>query len=332
MAVVFSKGAGLADDFWNEWAQLVRANMTDSDNEQNNDDALVKALYSVKKSKKFGEKTAGLSTFGNFEYTAEGDAAPQDTLQEVDAVLVEHSPFMKEFICTAEMKEDNELDVMAQKAKAYVRAYKRSRAAFASAALTAEGTTFAYGSKTDFPRKVGDGLALFDTKHTGLTGVATQSNVFTNGFGDDDAMLNRLANIGMNFRNASGHVMGYTFDTLIVPGNCHRLITLARKIINSDQQVGSANNDVNINKGMWKLVVDHHWQVTEGEPFIIMSSKARDDMNGSVFYDRLPLTIHQDVDVHTHNLVSSGRCRFSAGFGNWRHVIMGGASAGTTLT
>ena len=97
--------------------------------------------------------------------------------------------------------------------------------------------------------------------------------------------------------------------------------------------MGSDFNDVNINKGMWKLVVDHHWQVTGGaEPYIIMSSQARDDLNGSLFYDRVPLTIRQEVDVHSHNLVSSGRCRLSAGFGDWRHVLMGGASAGTTLT
>ena len=157
--------------------------------------------------------------------------------------------------------------------------------------------------------------------------------MFTNAFGNDDAMLNRLANIGMNFKNATGHVMGYTFDTLIVPGNAYRLITLGKKIINSDQQVGSSFNDVNVNKGIWKLVVDHHWQVADGtEPYIIMSSQANKDLMGSMFYDRTPLEIEQDVDVRTQNLISSGRGRFSAGFGDWRHIIMGGAAAGTELT
>lgn len=332
MAVIFDKKSGLNDDFWNEWATLIRANMNDADNEKNNDDALVKALYSTKKSKRFAEKTAGMSSFANFEYTGEGEAAPKDSMEEVNAKLIEHSPFMKEFVCTAEMKEDNQLDVMALGSKNYVRSYKRTRAAFASAALVAEGAAFTFGKKTDFDRTTGDGKGLFATDHPGMTGVATQSNVFTNAFGNDDAMLNRLSNLGFNFKNASGHAMGYQFDTIVVPGNCFRLITLAKKIVNSDQQVGSDFNDVNVNKGMWKLVVNHHWQVEEGEPFILMSSKARDELNGSLFYDRVPLTILQDVDVHTHNLISSGRCRFSAGFGDWRHVIMGGAAAGTTLT
>lgn len=307
-------------------------NMVDADTEKNNDDELVKALFNVKKSKKFGEKTAGLSSFASFKYTAEGSAAPDDNLNEVNAKLIEHSPFMKAFTCTAEMREDNMFDPMVQSSKAYVRAYKRTRAEIASIALTSEGTTYNYGGHSSFDRTTGDGKALFATDHSGISGVAAQSNVFTDAFGNDDAMLNRLANIGFNFMNASGNRMGYTFDTLIVPGNAYRLITLARKIINSDQQVNSNYNDVNVNKGLWKLVVDHHWQVAEGyEPYIIMSSQANKDLNGSLFYDRIPLTMKQDVEVKTHNLVTSGRFRVGVGFGDWRHVIMGGAKAGTTL-
>lgn len=307
-------------------------NMVDADTEKNNDDELVKALFNVKKSKKFGEKTAGLSSFASFKYTAEGSAAPDDNLNEVNAKLIEHSPFMKAFTCTAEMREDNMFDPMVQSSKAYVRAYKRTRAEIASIALTSEGTTYNYGGHSSFDRTTGDGKALFATDHSGISGVAAQSNVFTDAFGNDDAMLNRLANIGFNFMNASGNRMGYTFDTLIVPGNAYRLITLAKKIINSDQQVNSNYNDVNVNKGLWKLVVDHHWQVAEGyEPYIIMSSQANKDLNGSLFYDRIPLTMKQDVEVKTHNLVTSGRFRVGVGFGDWRHVIMGGAKAGTTL-
>lgn len=333
MAVIFSKSSGAANDYWNEWADMIQMKMKDTDNEKNNDDELVNALFNVKKSKRFGEKIAGLSTFGNFEAVDEGAEAPADTLKETEPKLITHSEFKKLFEVTKTMKEDLQFDIVATKAAAYVRAYKRSRAEFASAALTSAATTFTYGTKTGLDSTTADGLALFDKAHTGLTDVATQSNVFTNAFGNDDAMLNRLANIGMNFKNATGHVMGYTFDTLIVPGNAYRLITLGKKIINSDQQVGSSFNDVNVNKGIWKLVVDHHWQVADGtEPYIIMSSQANKDLMGSMFYDRTPLEIEQDVDVRTQNLISSGRGRFSAGFGDWRHIIMGGAAAGTELT
>lgn len=333
MAVIFSKSSGAANDYWNEWADMIQMKMKDTDNEKNNDDELVNALFNVKKSKRFGEKIAGLSTFGNFEVVDEGAEAPADTLKETEPKLITHSEFKKLFEVTKTMKEDLQFDIAATKAAANVRSYKRSRAEFGSNALTSAAKTFTYGSKTELDSTTADGLALFDKAHTDLTGVATQSNMFTNAFGNDDAMLNRLANIGMNFKNATGHVMGYTFDTLIVPGNAYRLITLGKKIINSDQQVGSNYNDANVNKGMWKLVVDHHWQVANGtEPYIIMSSQANKDLMGNMFYDRTPLEIEQDVDVRTQNLVSSCRCRFSVGFGDWRHILLGGAATGTELT
>ncbi len=328
-----TKFGGNVDDFWNSEAQFVRMNMVDADNEKSDDDDLVKKMYNVKTSKRFGEKTIGMSSFSSFQYTKEGDKAPEDTLQEVNPKLIEHSPFMKAYVVTAELKEDSQQDMIAAGSKNFVHTYKRTRAEFGSAALCCEGTAFDFGGHTGFDRTTSDGKALFAKDHTGLSGVAAQSNVFTNAFGDDDVMLDRLANIGFNFKNTSGHTMGYVFDTLIVPGNCFRLIRLAKKIINSDQQVGNDFNDVNVNKGMWKLIVNPYWQATAGtEPYIIMSSKANQELNGSLFYDRVPLTIKQDVDVYTHNLINSGRCRFSAGFGDWRHVIMGGATAGTELT
>lgn len=333
MGLIYEKSGGLVDTTWNEWAHISRMNMQDADNEKSDDDALVKSMYLVKTSKRFGEKTFGMSSFGSFMFTKEGGNAQADTLQEVNVKLITHSPFMKEFVITAEVREDGVIDPVATGSKNYVRSYKRTRAEFATAALCGEGTTFDYGGHTGFDRTTADSKALFAKDHTGLTGVAAQSNVFTNAFGDDDVMLDRLANIGFNFMNASGQKMGYVFDTLIVPGNCWRLIRLAKKIINSDQQVNNDFNDTNVNKGIWKLVVNPHWIAAEGtEPYIIMSSKANQDLNGSLFYDRIPLTIKQDVDVHSHNLITSGRCRFSAGFGDWRHVIMGGATAGTALT
>ena len=63
-----------------------------------------------------------------------------------------------------------------------------------------------------------------------------------------------------------------------------------------------------------------------------MSSQANKELMGSVFYDRVPLDVVNYVDNETRNLCWNGYCRFSAGFRNWRHVILGGAKMGTTLT
>lgn len=333
MAVTFSKHGGLNDEAWKVIDTELSMVIQDTDNEKNKDDELVKALYNVKSSKKFGEKQGSMTEFGNFEEVSEGDNGIADDYGMGFSKLIEHHQFIKTFTCTREAKDDGDIDIMKQTAANFVRAYKRSRAQYASDCLTAEGASFIYGGKT-YDKTTGDGVGLFNTGHLGKkNGVANQSNVFTNAFGNDATMLYRLANIGRNFKNQSGNVMGYQFDTLIIPGNCYRLEDLAKRIMHSEQIVGSDYNDINTQKGMWKLVVDHRWEAASGtEPYIIMSSEAQKELNAGVFFDRVALDVSNEVLNKSRNLEWSGYARWSAGFNNWSAYILGGATQGTTLS
>ena len=333
MAVTFSKHGGLNDEAWKVIDTELSMVIQDTDTEKNKDDELVKALYNVKKSKKFGEKQGSMTEFGNFVEVAEGDNAIQDDVQMGFSKLIEHTQFIKGFTCTREAKDDGDIDMMKVAAANFVRAYKRSRAQFASDCLTTEGSTFIYGGKS-YDKTTGDGKGLFATDHPGKkTGVAAQSNVFTNAFGNDATMLYRLANIGRNFKNQSGNVMGHTFDTIVIPGNAPRLEDLVKRIIHSHQIVGSDYNDINTQEGLWKLVVDHRWEAAANtEPYILMSSEALKELNAGVFFDRVPLDVANEVDINSRNLKWSGYTRFSAGFYAWNAYILGGAQNGTTLT
>ena len=335
MAVTFSKHGGLNDEAWKVIDTELSMVMQDTDTEKNKDDELVKSLFNVKTSKKFGEKQGSMTEFGNFQEVAEGDNAVQDDIQMGFSKLIEHTQFIKGFTCTREAKDDGDIDMMKVAAANFVRSSKRSRAQFASNCLTSEGTSFTYEGKT-YDKTTGDGKALFAQDHPGKkTGVAAQSNVFTNFFGNDATMLYRLANIGRNFKNQSGNVMGYDFDTIVVPGDAWRLEDLVKRIIHSSQIVGSDYNDINTQKGAWKLIVDHRWQANaaaEHEPFILISSEAQREMNGGVFYDRVALDVANEVDLKSRNLQWSGYARWSAGFYAWQPFILAGASAGTTLS
>lgn len=332
MALVFAKNSGLNDDLWKVNDQIVRAVLQDTDNEKNNDDELVNSIFNVEKSDKFGEKISSLTEMGNFQIVDEGDAGIQDEIQQGFSKLIQHYQFMKGFTCTAEMNEDGDINSMKTAAANYVRAYKRSRAQYASDMLVTEGSTVAFGGKI-LDKTTGDGKALFATDHPFVGKSGTQSNVYTNAFGTNSVMLNTLANIGRNFKNASGNVMGYTFDTIIIPSNVPDLEDTIRKIIKSDLTVGSNFNDVNTQKGLWKLIVNHRWQVSgDYKPYILMSSEANKELQSAMFYDRIPLTVKDWVDNKTANLEWMGRARMSAGFNTWGAFIMGGAANGTTLS
>ena len=332
MAIIFSKNSGLNDDFWKVEAQVLQSVMQDIDSEKNNYDKFVSDTFIEKTSKKYAEKTGSMTSLGNFSIVGEGESAPMDDMQEGFTKLIVHSTFKKGFACTREMKEDGDIDIMKTAASNFVRSYKRTRAQLASDALTSQAATFTF-SGYSVDRTTGDGKALFATDHPGKkAGVPVQSNVFTNAFGTDTKMLQRLQNIGRNYMNQSGIVMGYTFDTIIIPSNCPDLEDTIKRIIRSDLIVGSSNNDVNTQKGLWKLIIDPMWQVTSGAPYILMSSEANKEMSGSVFYDRVTLDVKNQIDFDTRNLEWNGYGRMSAGFNDWRHVILGGASAGTTLS
>jgi len=157
--------------------------------------------------------------------------------------------------------------------------------------------------------------------------------VFTNAIGTDVVMLNRLANIGRNYKNDSGVINGYTYDTIIIPGNLPTVEELCNRIIGTAGVVGNANNDINTQKGKWRLIVNHRWEAASGTaPYILMSSEANEALRGNMFYNRVDLDIKNEVDLKTRNFDWNGYARNGCGFFNWRHVILGGAQAGTTLS
>ena len=333
MAVIFSKLSGQNDSTFKAVEGVLTEIITDVDTGKTKDDEVLSSIFIMDKSKRFGERSGGLTEFGNAPIVPEGGAAPLDDIQEGFGKLIEHVTLKKYFTTTKEMADDNRLSMMKLAAANFTRSFKRSALQMATNYLVAEGTTYTYEGTT-LDRTTGDGKALFATDHPGKrSGVSTQSNVFTNAFGSDIVMLNRLANIGRNYKNESGNVLGYTFDTIIIPGNTPALEEVCNRIIGTAGVVGNANNDINTQKGKWKLIINHRWEAASGTaPYIIMSSEARDELDALKFYDRTPLTVSNDVDNKTWNLEWSGFRRISAVCNNWRAMLMGGAQAGTTLS
>ncbi len=334
MAIIFSKGSGLNDDMWKDTGTAVTSWLSDVDKESSQDDELVKALFSVEKSSKALEKSGGYTSFGDFLPVAEGGNAPLDEIQEGFTKMIEHTPFLKKFVITKEMNDDNRVTDMKSASRGFITAYKRSRAKFATACLTnGIDTSFKYGGKT-FDCTTGDGKALFAADHPGIkSGVGLQSNIFTNALGTDASTLYLLANMGRNFRNDSGEKCNYTYDIVYLPSNRPAMIDLVERIIHSTQIVGSGNNDINTQKNKWKLVVVDYWDAPNGKnPFILGSSKFQKDFAPSVFFDRVPLTMRDNINNDNFNLEFSSYCRWSAGHRDWRHLIYGGADAGSTAT
>ena len=291
-------------------------------------------LFNVEKSRRFAETIVGQNEFDVFTATEEGAGAENDSIQETYKKIVEHIQFMKEFTITAKMMEDANYGVAAdarRRAENFTRAYYKTMHKICEYAL-ANGTE-ATGSfaKASIDLTAPDGLALFSKSHKWGAGrkAGTQGNYFcgadaANLFASAEACeetLGELASKIRNMKDENGEVMGYTADTIILPGNRPKLEGIVKKVCGSDGALGNGYNDINIQYGNWNIVVMPDWQTTD-DRIMVMSSEANKNLAGNLFFNRVPLTISNWEDHHTGNYMWAGRCRFGVGFGSYKHILL----------
>ena len=287
-------------------------------------------LFCTEKSNRFGETIIGENEFGIFRATEEGAGAENDTSEETYSKFIEHIQFMKEFTITAQMMEDANYGVAAdakRRAENFTRAYYKTQHKICEYAL-ASGI-FAKGSfaKATLDLTTPDGLPLFSSQHKwgGKRESGIQSNFyFGDIFSSTSAFEEALAKLAVALRNMkdeNGEPLGYTADTLILPGNRPVAEIIAKKVCGSDGALGNGYNDINLHYGNWNIIVMPTWQ-TEDDRVMIMSSEANKNLGGNMFFNRIPLTVSHWVDNHTGNYIWNGRCRFGVGFGTYKHILL----------
>ena len=302
-------------------------------------------LFNVEKSSRFGETIVGQKEFGVFNAALEGAGAENDTLVETYRKFIEHIQFMKEFTISAEMMEDANYGVAQdakRRAENFTRAYYKTINKICEKALiSATGATTTYaGAALDLT--IADGLPLFSKTHTwgcSETGTGTQANYFWGdifGKGQNgervystetfEEALYALAGKLRNMLDERGEPLGYTADTLIIPGNNPKLETIVKKVCGTNGSLGGGGGDVNLHYGNWKIVVLPSWQ-PEDMRIMVMSSEANKNLCGNMFFNRIPLTVTNWVDNHTGNYIWNGRCRFGIGFASYKHIAMAVDSA-----
>jgi len=298
-------------------------------------------LFNVEKSSRFGETIVGQNEFDVFKAAKEGSGAELDTVRETYSKFIEHIQFMKEFVITAEMMEDANYGVASEakrRAENFTRAYYKTMNKLCSEALINAREASAHFAGTSIDLTTSDGKPLFSSEHSYGSDGNTQSNYFYGdifGTGATDRVLSTsafeeaLAELSIKLRNMkdeNGEALGYTADTLILPGNRPMVEIIAKKVCGSVSALGNGFNDINLHFGNWNIVVLPTWSA-DTDSCIIMSSEANKNLSGNMFFNRVPLTVSSWVDHHTGNYIWNGRCRFGIGFGSYKHILYATDSA-----
>ena len=302
-------------------------------------------LFNVEKSNKFGETIVTQNEFDIFKSATEGSGAESDTVTETGTKFIEHVQYMKEFVVTAEMVEDCNYGLAVdakRRAENFTRAYYKTMNKLCESALmnATSGTCNFAGTELDLT--TADSLPLFSASHAwgiapGSTG--TQSNYFYGDIFSTGASSDRIASTGAfeealaelavklrNMKDENGEALGYTADTIILPGNKPKIEQIVKKVCGTDGALGNGYNDINLHYGNWNIVILPNWQPADNR-LMIMSSEANKNLSGNMFFNRIPLTVSNWVDNHTGNYYWNGRCRFGVGFGSYKHILMAVDSA-----
>ena len=339
--IIYSKNSGIADSAIGKLETPIKMVIEHESDVLTKKGGVCDWLFNIEKSSKFGETIVGQNEFDVFHAATEGEGAENDNIIETYRKFIEHIQFMKEFTITAEMMEDANFGVAAdakRRAENFTRAYYKTMHKICEYALAKGhvGSGFFAGAHLDL--NAPDGNPLFYSKHTYGKDLGVQSNFFWGDiFGSGEAdrrpltqvfeeALSELSVKLRNMKDENGEALGYTADTIILPGNRPLAETVAKKVCGSEGALGNGYNDINLQFGNWNIVIMPGWQ-TEDDRVMIMSSEANRNLSGNMFFNRVPLTVSNWVDHHTGNYIWGGRCRFGVGFGNYKHILLAVDSA-----
>ena len=290
-------------------------------------------LFNVEKSNRFAETIVSQGDFGIFMSTSEGEDANQDSFIENPGKYIEHIQFTKEFVITAEMMEDavNGIATDAKRrAESFTRAYYRTRNKICETALAKGNEYSANFGGTTLNLTTWDDLPLFHNSHS--CGSMPQSNYFWGNFttsASDSTKLDAprfaevlymLSHELRSMKGDNGEILGYTADTIILPGNRPKLEAMVKAVCGSETSPFTTDNNINLHYGNWNIIVLPSWTTTRDE-FMLMSSEANKNICGNMFFNRIPLSIDNWIDHRSGNYIWTGRCRFGVGFGNYKHIL-----------
>lgn len=261
-------------------------------------------LFDWENSDKAYEKDVEATGFGLSPNKPEGTSTTYDNDLQGYTNTSTHSTYSLGFIVTEEELEDNLYEEVSM---------KRAQALAFSMRQTKENVSANYYNNA-FTATCGDGQYRIDSDHPTRSG--NQANLLTVAADLSEASLEDLCIQIANAKNNRGLRISLQPKSLIIPTS---LMFEAKRILGSDLQSGTANNDVNALKAMGIFSdgykVNHY--LTDSKAFFLRTSAPR----GMVGYQRKAAEFSKDNDFDTSNFKCKGSERYSVSMVDWRGLF-----------
>jgi hypothetical protein len=252
-------------------------------------------IFSVEKSSKNYEEDPGLSGFGLAPVKTEGGAIAYDSESQSWTKRYTHVVYGLGYVVTEEELEDSQYEIVSKRRSKRLAFSMRQTKEIVAANVLNRATTSGYTG--------GDGVVLLSTAHTSTNGnwsnkLATPADL------SEASLEDLMIQIGQA-TNDRGLAVALRATKLIIPIN---LMFDAKRLLKSDGQSGTPNNDINAVKGMIDYTVNHY--LTDPDAWFIKT----DAPNGMTMFERRALAFQTDNDFDTSNARAKATMRFSVGW------------------
>jgi len=265
-----------------------------------------KEIYDIETSDRSFEEETKLSGFGAAPVKAEGSSIAYDNAQEAYTSRYNHETIALGFSITEEAVEDNLYDSLsARYTKALARAMAYTKQVKAAATLNNGFSQTALG---------GDGVSLFGVNSSGtrvghpLVGGGANYNSPATSVDLNETSLEAAVIQIAAWTDERGLLIAARPVKLVVPP---AYMFVAKRLLDSDQRVGTADNDLNAMKAMGTIgggyTVNHF--LTDANAWFIKT----DVPNGLKMFVRTPMATGMDGDFDTGNVRFKARERYSFG-------------------
>ena len=257
-------------------------------------------IYESETSERSFEEETKLSGFGQAPVKDEGAAIAYDNAQEAFTARYNHETIALGFSLTEEAVEDNLYDTLSAR---YTKALARSMANTKQVKAANVLNNGFSGGPTG-----GDGKTLFATDHPLVSGGTNNNTQSTAADLNESSLENAVIQIAA-WTDERGLLIAAKPRKLIIPP---ALQFVATRLLETDQRVGTADNDLNALKNNGAIpegyTINHYLTDTDG--YFLTT----DVPNGMKYFVRTPLTTSMDGDFDTGNVRYKARERYSFGF------------------
>ena len=265
-------------------------------------------IYVTESSDRAFEEEVMLSGFANADVKAEGQGVSYDEAQETYTARYTHDTIALAFAITEEAIEDNLYDRISSR---YTKALARS---MSNAKQVKAVTPLIDGLPSTDSFDSGDGVSLFNTAHTTVSGTNVKNTLTTQADLNETSLEQALIDIAA-ITDERGLKIAAKGVKMIIPSANQ---FTAERLTKSQGRVGTADNDINAVKSLGMIPQGYRVNnyLTDTDSWYIIT----DVPNGMKHFDRSPLTTKMEGDFDTGNVRYKARERYVFGVSDPRGI------------